>query len=49
MKYHLHIKSHTFEPDYEDSIEADSKEEAIKKFSECLDFPEDVIRESVEE
>ena len=49
MKYHLHVKSHTDVPDYHDNIEADSKEEAIQKFCECLDFPEDVIRASVEE
>lgn len=38
MKYKLFVKSQTYEPDYEDSIEADSRDEAVTKFNECLDL-----------
>jgi hypothetical protein len=49
MKYFLTIKSHTYAPDYEDSIEAESKEEAIKKFANCIDLDESIIRDNIEE
>lgn len=38
MKYKLYVKSQTYESDYEDSIEADSKDEAITKLNEALDL-----------
>lgn len=40
MKYKLFIKSEGYQPNYEDSIEADSKDEAVTKFNECLDLSE---------
>ena len=35
--YSITIKSKTDEPDYEDGIMAESKEDAIRLFQECLD------------
>lgn len=39
MKQHytLSIKSHTDAPDYEDGIMAESLEDAVRLFQECLD------------
>jgi hypothetical protein len=36
MRYEIIIKSHTEAPDYEDSCEADSKEEAVAIFKERI-------------
>ena len=35
--YSLSIKSHGIEPDYEDGIMAESLEDAVKRFQDCLD------------
>ena len=36
MRFLLYIKSHSEAPDYEDEVEADSKEEAVEYFMSKL-------------
>jgi len=49
-KYQLYLKSHCEAPDYEDMVEANSEEEAIKKFLEDLalrEWTEEMIKDEI--
>lgn len=49
-KYHLYLKSHCEAPDYEAMVEANSEEEAIKKFLEDLalrEWDKEMIKDEI--
>ncbi len=52
MKFNIYLKSYTDQPDYEDSILANSKAEAIEMFYDDLKsygWEKEVIEENVKE
>lgn len=51
MTYEIYIKSHTYAPDYENSVEAGSQAEAIEMFYDMLqgEFDRDFIAEHIQE
>ena len=52
MKFAIYLKSYTDAPDYEDEVEANSKEEAVRKFALILSkygWDDEEIAERVEQ
>lgn len=49
MNYAIYIKSHTSAPDYEQEVEAENEDEAIKKFYEMLhgEFDKEFIKQNM--
>lgn len=46
QKFYIHLKSHTDYPDVEDSVEAQTKEEAVWIFSNKYEISLEIAREN---